>query len=127
MLLSGWRLMLEQHGRFSVRRNHRIVRGGRLRHRADVTNAHGSIAHVLDDHVADVVLVVHLGVDQPEEQLVIAAQQARRIHDICLVGGVQNVLDGHVGPQHFGRVRSDLKLRFLPALDDDLSYAVDAV
>ncbi len=73
---------------------------------------------------AELLGVLCLRRNQPQVQLMVLAEQARRIDEIGVVHRVQNVLHSHVRSQHSRRVGRDLKLRLLPALHQ---YARDSV
>ena len=73
----------------------------------------GDVVRILDDDVADLIRRLHLRRDQPEIELMVASQQARRIDQVGLIYRVQNVLHAHLGAQHLGGVRNDVKFRLL--------------
>ena len=62
----------------------------------------GTIVHVLDDHVADLVRRVDLGIDQAQEELVIAGEKPGESIKFVLIRGVQNVLQRDLGAEHLG-------------------------
>ena len=55
--------------------------------------------------------------DQPEEKLVISAQKTRRVDNIRVIDGVQNIGNRYLGPEHFRRIDDDMKFWNLSTLD----------
>ncbi len=47
-----------------------------------------------------------LGGNQSQEQLVIAAEQTRRVDQVRMIDGVQNILHGYVSAEHPGGIRA---------------------
>ena len=119
----------EQHGGLSVRGDHRVDRRRRKARRCrrrGCEPARRSTFLMTMSPISSGVL--HLRSDQPQKELVIAAQQAGRIDQIRMIDRVQNVL-------HAPRARAascagsgrDLKFRLLPSLHEDGGDAVQPV
>src|SRR5581483_1057424 len=79
------------------------------------------------DDVCDLVGILRLRRYQSEKELMVAAEQARRIDQVGVIHRIQDVLQRHVRAKHSRRVGRNLKLGLLPALNQHTGHAIEPV
>ena len=119
---------VQQHRGFAVRGNGRIDWLHRRPHAGDVADAHGNPGgRGLHDDGRNFFGRAGLSAHQPQNQLVIALDQAWRIDHVAALHRIQNGRNVDAGLNQLRGIRADLELRYAPALDDDGGDARHAV
>ena len=119
---------VQKNSRFPVGADNGVDRLHRGCDGGDVPDAYrDSGRRGFDDDLRDLFRTFHLTINQSEEELVIALEQPGRLDDIGAANCIEDVSDCGRSTQQFGRIRSNMKLRFLSTLHHHCSYAVQSI